>query len=233
MATLDVLGESVTRREQTEATRDQYLRTLDAIAASGLPANVSVKPTALGLAIDPALARENLAAICARASEHGMFVRLDMEDSPYTESTLRLALALKAEYPNVGVVLQAYLRRSLADLDRCIAAKMNVRICKGIYVERREIAWKDRDVVVRNFAALVDKQLTAGVLRGDRDPRRGLRAGRPRDDRPPEGPRPTGTSSRCCSGWTRSSGSPPRRRATGCASTSRTATTGTPIRRAG
>ena len=162
MATLDVLGESVTRREQTEAARDQYLRTLDAIAASGLPANVSVKPTALGLAIDPALARENLAAICLKAAEHGTFVRLDMEDSPYTESTLRLALELKAQYPNVGVVLQAYLRRSLADLERCIAARMNVRICKGIYVERREIAWKDHDVVVRNFAAMVEKHLSAG-----------------------------------------------------------------------
>ncbi len=162
MATLDVLGESVTRREQTAAARDLYLKTLEAIAASGLPANVSVKPTALGLAIDPALARENLSAICRKAGEHGTFVRLDMEDSPYTESTLRLALELKAEYPNVGVVLQAYLRRSLADLDRCIAAKMNVRICKGIYVERREIAWKDHDVVVRNFAAMVDKHLSAG-----------------------------------------------------------------------
>jgi proline dehydrogenase len=162
MATLDVLGESVTRREQTAAARDLYLKTLEAIAASGLPANVSVKPTALGLAIDPTLARENLSAICRKAREHGTFVRLDMEDSPYTESTLSLALELKAEYPNVGVVLQAYLRRSLADLDRCIAAKMNVRICKGIYVERREIAWKDHDVVVRNFAAMVDKHLSAG-----------------------------------------------------------------------
>jgi proline dehydrogenase len=162
MATLDVLGESVTRREQTEAARDQYVRTLEAIAASGLPANVSIKPTALGLAIDPALARENLSAICAKAREQGTFVRLDMEDSPYTESTLRLALELKAGFPNVGVALQAYLRRSLDDLDRCIAAKMNVRICKGIYVERREIAWKEHDVVVRNFAAMVEKHLSAG-----------------------------------------------------------------------
>ncbi|HEX7528072.1 MAG TPA: proline dehydrogenase family protein, partial [Thermoanaerobaculia bacterium] len=96
MATLDLLGESVTRPEETEATRDQYLGMIDAIAASGLNANISVKPTAVGLAIDPALALRNCLDICARASSHGMFVRLDMENSPYTEATLRLVLELKA-----------------------------------------------------------------------------------------------------------------------------------------
>ncbi len=162
MSTLDLLGESVTRPEQTEAARDEYLRILDAIAASGLPANTSVKPTAVGLSIDTDLARKNLRAICAKAREKGIFVRLDMEDSPCTEKTIRLALELKSEFGNVGTVLQAYLRRSLADLDRLIAAKMNVRICKGIYREARAIAYKDRDVIVRNFAALVDKHLAAG-----------------------------------------------------------------------
>jgi proline dehydrogenase len=162
MSTLDVLGESVTRPEQTEAARDEYLRVLDAIAESGLPANASVKPTAVGLSIDTDLARKNLTAICAKAREKGIFVRLDMEDSPYTEKTIGLALELKSEFGNVGTVLQAYLRRSLRDLDRLIAAKMNVRICKGIYREARAIAYKERDVIVRSFAALVDKHLAAG-----------------------------------------------------------------------
>ncbi len=162
-ATIDVLGESVTRAEQTEAAREEYLRLLDAIARSGLPAHVSVKPTAVGLSIDPQLARRNLVAICRRAAEAGTFVRLDMEDSPHTEGTIRLALDLKSEFAGVGTVLQAYLRRSLADLDRLLAVKMNVRICKGIYRERREIAWKGHDVIVRNFAALVEKQLAAGA----------------------------------------------------------------------
>jgi proline dehydrogenase len=161
MSTLDVLGESVARTEQTEAARDEYLRVLDAIAESGLPANASVKPTAVGLSIDTELARKNLAAICARAAEKGIFVRLDMEDSPYTEKTIRLALDLKAEFGNVGTALQAYLRRSLADLDRLVAARMNVRICKGIYREARAIAYHGREVIVRNFAALVDKHLAA------------------------------------------------------------------------
>ncbi len=164
MSTLDVLGESVTRPEQTEAARDEYLRVLDAIAESGLATNTSVKPTAVGLSIDTELARKNLTAICAKAKEKGIFVRLDMEDSPHTEKTIQLALDLKAEFGNVGTVLQAYLRRSLTDLDRLIAAKMNVRICKGIYREARAIAYKDRDVIVRSFAALVDKHLAAGCF---------------------------------------------------------------------
>ena len=166
MATLDLLGESVTRKEQTEATRDQYLRVIDAIASSGLDANVSVKPTAVGLAIDPALALNNCTDICARAAAHGMFVRLDMEDSPYTESTLGLALELKAKFPAVGVAIQAYLKRSLRDLDRLIAARMNVRFCKGIYVEPRTIAWKEHATVIDSFGALVDKHLSAGCYAG-------------------------------------------------------------------
>ena len=162
MATLDILGESVTRKEQTEATRDHYLNVIDAIASSGLDANISVKATAVGLAIDPALALQNCMDICSRAASHGMFVRIDMEDSPYTESTLRLALELKARFPGVGVAIQAYLKRSLNDLDRLIAARMNVRFCKGIYVEPRAIAWKARATIIDSFSTLVDKHLSAG-----------------------------------------------------------------------
>ncbi len=166
LSTIDVLGESVTRREQTEATRDEYLRVLDTIVANRLPANVSVKPTAVGLSIDARLVRENCRAICRKAAESRTFVRIDMEDSPYTESTLRLVLELKEEFPDVGVVVQAYMRRTLADMDRLVAAKMNVRICKGIYVEPRELAYKDRQVVVENYAAIVEKHLSAGCYAG-------------------------------------------------------------------
>lgn len=166
MSTVDVLGESVTRREQTAETRDQYLRTIDAIAAADLPANISVKPTAVGLAIDPALARENCAEILRKAASSGRLVRLDMEDSPYTEATLRLALDLKRDFDNVGVVVQAYLRRTLKDADRLVDAKMNVRLCKGIYVEPRRIAYKDRGVIVDHYAAILDKLLAGGCYVG-------------------------------------------------------------------
>lgn len=166
MSTVDVLGESVTRREQTIETKDAYLRTLDALADAGLPAHVSIKPTAIGLAIDPELARENCTAILRKAREKGRFVRLDMEDSPYTESTIQLALDLHREFDNVGVVVQSYLRRTLTDLDRLAAVKMNVRVCKGIYVEPRRIAYKDRQTVIENYAACVDKLLAAGSYVG-------------------------------------------------------------------
>ncbi|HEV8269168.1 MAG TPA: proline dehydrogenase family protein, partial [Thermoanaerobaculia bacterium] len=121
---------------------------------------------AVCLAIDPALARENFAAICRKAAETGTFVRLDMEDSPYTDATLRLALDLKREFSNVGVVIQAYLRRSLKDLDPLVEARMNVRVCKGIYVEPKRIAYKDRQAIIRNFGALVEKHLSAGCYVG-------------------------------------------------------------------
>ena len=143
MATLDVLGESVTRREQTEADarrvpprprRDRGERASPRTSRSSRRRSASRSTR-------PSRARTSRPS-ARRAAEHGIFVRLDMEDSPYTEATLRLALELKAEFANVGVVLQAYLRRSLADLDRLIAARMNVRICKGIYVEPREIAYE-------------------------------------------------------------------------------------------
>lgn len=166
MATIDVLGESVTLSEQTEKTRDEYIRVLDTIVANRLPANVSVKPTAVGLAIDAALVRDNCRAICRKASESSTFVRFDMEDSPFTEKTLQLVLELKEEFPNIGVVVQAYMRRTLADMDRLVAARMNVRICKGIYVEPRELAFKGHQVVIENYAAIVDKHLSASCYAG-------------------------------------------------------------------
>lgn len=166
VATCDILGESVTRADQARETTGQYLALIDALAAAGLPGNVSVKPTAIGLSIDPALALENGRAISAKAKEHRTFVRIDMEDSSFTEPTLKLALDLKAGYDAVGVVVQAYLRRTLADLDRLIEARMNVRVCKGIYVEARRIAYKERDVVRANYAALVEKMLRAGCYVG-------------------------------------------------------------------
>ena len=167
----------------------------------------------------------------ARAAEHGMFVRLDMEDSPYTESTLRLALELKAEFPTVGVVIQAYLQRSLRDLDRLIAARMNVRICKGIYVEPRAIAWKDRATVIDNFARARRQAPLRRLLRRHRDARRGLRPARARDDRPAQartGPLRVPDAPR---GRPGAPEDPPRRRAPAAGLRARTGGTGTPTRR--
>ncbi len=166
MATLDVLGESVTHKDQTVATRNEYIRAINAIGTAGLPANISIKPTAVGLAIDSSLALDNCKQICEEARKYDMFVRLDMEDTPFTEATLKLVLDLNREYPKTGVVIQAYLRRSMTDIDRLIAVKMNVRLCKGIYIEPRTLAYKDRQVVIENYAALAEKLLAGGCYVG-------------------------------------------------------------------
>lgn len=155
--TLDVLGEAISHRSEAEATRDQYLAALDQLAGLGVPAlvNVSVKLTALGLAIDDRLAYDNTLAIVQRAGELGGFVRIDMEDSPYTDATLDLYRTLRRKgHDNIGVVVQAYLKRSRADVEALCALGARVRVVKGIYIEPESIAYRDMRVINRNFVAL-------------------------------------------------------------------------------
>lgn len=166
MATLDVLGEDVTRREESEETVAEYLRALDAMAPRRLDSNVSVKLTALGLKVDPTHCRREFRRILQRAKELGNFVRIDMEDSSVTEETLRIYFEAREEFDNVGLVLQAYLRRSLEDARRAARVRANVRICKGIYVEPPEIAFQDPDEVRRGYIQLLDILLDAGCYVG-------------------------------------------------------------------
>ncbi len=166
MATLDVLGEDVTRREETEQAVIDYERALDEIAAQGLDSNISVKLTALGLKLDPAECRRQFGRIVAAARTRGIFVRIDMEDSSVTEETIRLFLETRQAYEKVGIVLQAYLRRSLADARRIAAVGGNVRVCKGIYVEPPSIAFQDRDQIRDSYMELVETLLDAGSYVG-------------------------------------------------------------------
>src|SRR5512141_1072710 len=115
--TVDVLGESVHSREMATAAADRYLRTLDALSERGLEANVSVKLTQMGLDIDPDFCRANVARIVTRARQIGAFVRIDMEDHTKTSKTLDIVRELHDDYPEVGAVIQSYLRRSAADID--------------------------------------------------------------------------------------------------------------------
>jgi proline dehydrogenase len=163
MATLDLLGEEVRERAKAEATAAEYERMLDAIAERGLPSNVSIKPTALGLKIDDGFFRDNLERVFAAARRHGNFVRIDMEDVTTTDATLAAYRDLQPRYPNVGVVLQAYLRRTLADIDALPRAGANVRLCKGIYIEPRAHAYKAYETVRLNFLAALEKLLSRGV----------------------------------------------------------------------
>jgi proline dehydrogenase len=166
MATLDMLGEDVSRTEETERTVDEYVKGLDGIAAHGLDSNVSVKLTALGLKVDPDHCRREFARIVEAARRHGNFVRIDMEDSSVTTETIRIFSEVRQRYERVGLVLQAYLRRSADDARRAAAASANVRVCKGIYVEPPEIAFQDRDEIRGNFSTLVDLLLGAGSYVG-------------------------------------------------------------------
>jgi len=166
MATLDVLGEDVTRREETERTVSEYALALDEIASSNLDSNISVKLTALGLKLDPRVCRGQLERILERAAARGNFVRIDMEDSSVTEETIRIFRESRERFEKVGLVLQAYLRRSLADAREAVRVRANVRVCKGIYVEPPEIAYQEREEIQDNYAAIVDLLLAEGCYVG-------------------------------------------------------------------
>jgi proline dehydrogenase len=166
MATLDVLGEDVTRREETEEAVVAYARALDQIAARRLDSNISVKLTALGLKLDPAFCRAQFSRIVDAAKGRDNFVRIDMEDSSVTEETIRIFLEFRERYEKVGLVLQAYLRRTAEDARRAAAVKANVRVCKGIYVEPPQIAFQDRNEIRDSFAATVETLLDAGCYVG-------------------------------------------------------------------
>ncbi len=166
MATLDVLGEEVSQPERAEAAVAEYLVLIDRIAAEKLDANVSVKPTMIGLKIDQGLFESNVRRIAQAAARHGNFVRLDMEDRTTTDATLAAYKKVHPEFPGIGVVLQAYMRRTLADIAALPATGANVRLCKGIYIEPRADAWKGYETVRRNFIAALEKLLRQGVYVG-------------------------------------------------------------------
>ena len=166
-ATLDVLGEEVTLREEATGLRDAYRRALDTIDEDGLRSNVSVKLTALGLKLDAGLCRSNLIALLEEAAPFGNFVRIDMEDSSTTSETLALYRGLREEgHENLGVVLQSALKRTLADIEALADLKPNVRVCKGIYVEPSEIAYQDDEIVRLNFLDALEALFDLGSYVG-------------------------------------------------------------------
>src|ERR671933_2267708 len=132
LATIDVLGEEITNEEEAAAIVRAYQDVFADIERCGLDANVSVKLTALGLKLDLDLCRDNLRTVVEDASARGNFVRIDMEDSSTTDETLRLYRELRGRgHDNVGIVLQAYLRRTLADVRALARLRPSVRLCKG------------------------------------------------------------------------------------------------------
>lgn len=171
MVTLDLLGESVDQLAQADEAVAEYLRILDRIRDEKLDANVSLKPTQLGLLIDEEACQENIRKVVARAAEDGNFVRIDMEDRTTTDATLRIFRHLHRTcgddvHGHVGVVLQAYMRRTLADIAGLPDELANVRLCKGIYVEPRADAWKGYETVRLAFLSALEKLLRQEVYVG-------------------------------------------------------------------
>ncbi|MEO8291485.1 MAG: proline dehydrogenase family protein [Gaiellaceae bacterium] len=164
MATLDVLGEEVTTREEALALVEAYRDVFETVRREGLDSNVSVKPTGLGLSIDTGFCRENLADLVRCAEERSNFVRIDMEDASTTSDTLAVYRSLRAEgLTSVGVVLQARLRRTLDDISALDDLRPNVRVCKGIYLEPPDIAYQGAQAIRENFVEVVDELLEAGA----------------------------------------------------------------------
>ena len=166
-ATLDFLGEDVTVRAEADRTRDAYFALLDAIRTRGVDTNVSVKLTAMGLLIDEELALENLRAVAERASHNrDPFVRIDMEGSAVTDATLRIFERTYGRTKNVGPVLQAYLKRTPADVERAIELGARVRLCKGAYNEPRTIAYKDMPAIRSHYMRCAEALLERGNYPG-------------------------------------------------------------------
>ena len=166
---VDNLGENVTSAEEARASAGLYHQLLEEIERRGLKANVSLKLTHMGLDVDAGLARELVCALVAHAARIDNFVRVDMEGSPYTERTLELVHELHRAPENrgkVGAVIQSYLRRSEADVEKLLTEGIRIRLCKGAYQEPAEVAFQKKSEVDANYLRLMRMLLTSGVYHG-------------------------------------------------------------------
>jgi len=162
LTTIDILGEFITTLEEAEANKQEYLEVIEAAEKAGVDGNYSLKPTFFGLLIDKDVAYKHIREVVAKAASYNNFVRIDMEDSPCTDMEIELYRKLKAEFPgNVGLVVQSYLRRTRNDIKNLndindAEYPVNLRVCKGIYVEPESIAFKKYEEINENFLADVE-----------------------------------------------------------------------------
>ncbi len=161
-ATIDYLGEAVSNPEQVQDAVKTYVEVLRRIAADGIEANVSLKPTQMGLDISSSLCRDAIGEIAEEAARFNNFVRMDMEDSNHTQATIEVFKDLHSTYDNVGLVIQSYLYRSQSDVRELAEIGANLRICKGAYNEPEEVAFPAKEDVDENFVKLVEMNLAAG-----------------------------------------------------------------------
>lgn len=178
LVTVDLLGEFIKRIEEAKENRDRYLNIIERFTGEGIQGNFSVKPTMFGLLIDKEKCYSYIRDVVKKASEKNSFIRVDMEDSQCVDMELDLYIRLKEEFPKtVGLVVQAYLRRTPGDLENLLKyhtpeSPLNFRLCKGIYVEPKEIAWKGYDEVRNQYLQLLEfilkNKIYAGIATHDK-----------------------------------------------------------------
>lgn len=172
MATMDVLGESIKNKEEAIKSKDESIEVLDTIVKHNLNSNLSVKLTMIGLNLDFDFCLNLTTEIVEYAKSKNIFVRIDMEDSSVTESTIKIFETLRKKYDNVGIVLQSYMRRGEKDIKRLTEIGANFRICKGIYIEPEEIAFKKKQEVRDNFLRMLklafEKKSYVGIATHDK-----------------------------------------------------------------
>jgi proline dehydrogenase len=161
--TLDHLGENVTSLAEAASSRDVYLETLDQLSKNGIQGNVSLKLSQFGIDLSEDACRANVEQLVRRAAEIKSFVRVDMENSDYTDRTLHLVRGLHVRVGSVGAVIQAYLHRSAADVATLCRKGIRVRLCKGAYLEPPDRAFSEKADVDRNFVTLMQTLLTLGI----------------------------------------------------------------------
>lgn len=166
MGTMDVLGENVKNKEEAAQAKNECIEVIEAIEKNNIDSNLSLKLTQMGLQLDFDFCMKNLMEILDAARVHKQFVRIDMEDSSVTDITIKAFEEGRKYYPNCGIVLQAYLKRTYSDTERLIKSKTNFRLCKGIYVEPAEIAYKQKQEINQNYLKVLRLMLENNIYVG-------------------------------------------------------------------
>jgi proline dehydrogenase len=161
-ATIDVLGEAIKNKSEAIEAKKGCIEVLESIERNNLMANLSIKPTQMGIVIDKEFGFKQIDEIISKAKEYKNFVRIDMEDSSVTDLTFELFRNLKQKFDNVGVVVQAYLKRTFNDIVSLNKEGTDYRICKGIYVESDSIAYKSKQLIRDNFLKVLKKMFEDG-----------------------------------------------------------------------
>ena len=159
---IDILGEHVKTKDEATAVTNRYANLYNEITNRKLQANISIKLTHIGQDLGQNFVQNNLFKLVEAAKNNNNFLRLDMENTPYTDQTIKLYEIMKEKYDKIGIVIQSYLKRSMSDIERLADKNFNVRICKGIYVEDEELVFNDYSLIRESFIELVKKCLEKG-----------------------------------------------------------------------